>query len=106
MQTLGVVVRGLPLDTTYKRYLNVYRLAEFLTKSKETYDLPVFLTKRDKDFEVATNKKSWNSVISISSTILLAPESLVSSQLLEDYSVWEELEFERISKEVQEILNG
>ena len=106
LQTLGVVVRGLPLDTTYKGYLNVYRLAEFLTKSTQTYDLPVFLVKRDKAFEIATNKKSWNSVISISSTILLAPESLVSSQLLEDYSVWEELEFERISKEVQEILNG
>lgn len=106
LQTLGVVVRGLPLDTTYKGYLNVYRLAEFLTKSTQTYDLPVFLVKRDKAFEIATNKKSWNSVISISSTILLAPESLVSSQLLADYSVWEELEFERISKEVQEILNG
>ena len=106
LQTLGVVVRGLPLDTTYKGYLNVYRLAEFLTKSTQTYDLPVFLVKRDKAFEIATNKKSWNSVISISSTILLAPESLVSSQLLADYSVWEELEFKRISKEVQEILNG
>lgn len=106
LQTLSFVVRGLPLDTTYTGYLSVYRLAEFLTQSNETYEVPVFLTKRDNGFEVAANKKSWNSLISISSSIILAPESLVSEDLLQAYSNWEIEEFKHISKGVGEILNG
>jgi hypothetical protein len=106
LQTLRVVVRGLPLDTTYTGYLSVYRLAEFLTQSSETYKVPIFLTKRDSGFEVAANKKSWNSLISVSSSIILAPESLVSEGLLQAYYDWETKEYEYISKGVEEILNG
>lgn len=106
LQTLCVVIRGLPLDTTYTGYLSVYRLAEFLTQSNETYEVPIFLTKRDNGFEVAANKKSWNSLISVSSSIILAPESLVSEGLLQAYYDWETKEYEHISKEVEEILNG
>lgn len=106
LQTLSFVVRGLPLDTTYTGYLSVYRLAEFLTQSNETYEVPIFLTKRDTGFEVAANKKSWNSLISVSSTIILAPESLVSEDLLQAYCNWETKEFERVSKEVVRILHG
>lgn len=106
LQTLSFVVRGLPLDTTYTGYLSVYRLAEFLTQSNETYEVPIFLTKRDTGFEVAANKKSWNSLISVSSSIILAPESLVSEDLLQAYYDWETKEYEHISKGVEEILNG
>lgn len=106
LQTLSFVVRGLPLDTTYTGYLSVYRLAEFLTQSNETYEVPIFLTKQDTGFEVAANKKSWNSLISVSSTIILAPESLVSEDLLQAYCNWETKEFERVSKEVVRILHG
>ncbi len=106
LQTLSVVVRGLPLDTTYNRYLSVNRLAEFLTQSTELYEVPVFLTKRDNRFTVAANKKSWNALISISSNIILAPESLVSEDLLQAYYDWEIKEFERISKGVLRILHG
>ena len=106
LQTLSVVVRGLPLDTSYKGYLSVYRLVEFLMQSGIQYEVPVFLTNRDRRFEVATNKKSWNSLISVSANIILAPESLVSDELLQAYYDWELKEFERISKGVEEILNG
>lgn len=106
LQTLSVVVRGLPLDTTYNGYLSVNRLAEFLTQSTELYEVPVFLTKRDNRFTVAANKKSWNALISISSNIILAPESLVSKDLLQAYYGWEIKEFERISTGVLRILHG
>lgn len=106
LHTLSVVVRGLPLDTTHMGYLSVFRLAEFLTQSSETYEVPIFLTRRDIGFEVAANKKSWNSLISISSSIILAPESLVSEDLLRVYYAWETKEYERISKGAEEILNG
>lgn len=100
LQTLSVVIRGLPLDTSYTGYLSVYRLAEFLTQSSENYELPIFLTRRDSGFEVAANKKSWNSLISVSSSIILAPKSLISEGLLRAYSNWELEEFKQISKEV------
>ena len=106
MQTLSIVVKGLPLDTSYTGYLSVYRLAEFLTQSSENYEVPIFLTRRDSGFEIAANKKSWNSLISVSSSIILAPESLVSEGLLQAYSNWEIEEFKHISKGVEEILNG
>lgn len=106
LQTLGIVVRGLPLDTSYNGYLSVYRLADFLTQSTEIYNIPVFLTKRDSGFTVAANKKSWNSLISVSASIILAPESLVSEDLLQAYYDWEIKDYERISKGVEDILNG
>lgn len=106
LQTLSIVVKGLPLDTSYTGYLSVYRLVEFLTQSSENYEVPIFLTRRDSGFEVAANKKSWNSLISVSSSIILAPESLVSEGLLQAYSNWEIEEFKHISKGVEEILNG
>jgi hypothetical protein len=99
-------LRGLPLDQTYRGYFNVYRMVEFLKVANNTYELPIFITNIDGVPSVAMNKKSWNSLISVSSNILLAPSDGVSEDLLSAYNTWEILEFEKVREGVEKILNG
>ena len=106
VSVLKDTLRGLPLDQTYRGYFNVYRMVEFLKVANNTYELPVFLTNVDGVPSVAMNKKSWNSLISISSNILLAPSDGVSEELLSAYNTWEILEFEKVREGVERILNG
>lgn len=106
VEVLRDTLRGLPLDRTYRGYLNVYRLVEFLKIANNTYDLPVFINEVNGLPSVALNKKSWNSLISVSSNILLAPSDGVSVELLTAYNTWETLEFEKLRGEVEKILYG
>ena len=106
VSVLKDTLRGLPLDQTYRGYFNVYRMVEFLKVANNTYELPIFITNIDGVPSVAMNKKSWNSLISVSSNILLAPSDGVSEDLLSAYNTWEILEFEKVREGVEKILNG
>jgi hypothetical protein len=106
VSVLKDTLRGLPLDQTYRGYFNVYRMVEFLKVANNTYELPIFITNIDGVPSVAMNKKSWNSLISVSSNILLAPSDGVSEELLSAYNTWEILEFEKVREGVEKILNG
>ena len=106
VEVLKDTLRGLPLDQTYRGYFNVYRLVEFLKVANNAYDLPIFINNTDGVPSVAMNKKSWNSLISVSSNILLAPSDEVSDELLSAYNTWEILEFEKVREGVEKILNG
>lgn len=106
VSVLKDTLRGLPLDQTYRGYFNVYRMVEFLKVANNTYELPIFINNTDGVPNVAMNKKSWNSLISVSSNILLAPSDGVSEELLSAYNTWEILEFEKVREGVEKILNG
>lgn len=106
VSVLKDTLRGLPLDQTYRGYFNVYRMVEFLKVANNTYELPIFITNIDGIPSVAMNKKSWNSLISVSSNILLAPSDEVSEDLLSAYNTWELLEFEKVREGVEKILHG
>lgn len=106
VSVLKDTLRGLPLDQTYRGYFNVYRMVEFLKVANNTYELPIFINNTDGVPSVAMNKKSWNSLISVSSNILLAPSDGVSEELLSAYNTWEILEFEKVREGVEKILNG
>lgn len=106
VSVLKDTLRGLPLGVTYRGYFNVYRLVEFLKVANNTYDLPIFINNTDGVPSIAMNKKSWNSLISVSSNILLAPSDEVSEELLSAYNTWEILEFEKVRGEVEIILYG
>lgn len=106
VSVLKDTLRGLPLDQTYRGYFNVYRMVEFLKVANNTYELPIFINNTDGVPNVAMNKKSWNSLISVSSNILLAPSDGVSEELLSAYNTWEILEFEKVREGVETILNG
>lgn len=106
IEVLKDTLKGLPLDQTYQGYFNVYRMVDFLKVANNTYDLPIFINNTDGVPNVAMNKKSWNSLISVSSNILLAPRDGVSEELLSAYTTWEILEFEKIKGEVEKALNG
>lgn len=106
VSVLKDTLRGLPLDRTYRGYFNVYRMVEFLKVANNTYELPIFINNTDGVPSVAMNKKSWNSLISVSSNILLAPSDGVSEELLSAYNTWELLEFEKIREGVEKILYG
>lgn len=106
VSVLKDTLRGLPLDQTYRGYFNVYRMVEFLKVANNTYELPIFVNNTDGVPSVAMNKKSWNSLISVSSNILLAPSDEVSEDLLSAYNTWELLEFEKVREGVEKILHG
>ena len=106
VSVLKDTLRGLPLDQTYRGYFNVYRMVEFLKVANNTYELPIFINNTDEVPSVAMNKKSWNSLISVSSNILLAPSDGVSEELISAYNTWELLEFEKIREGVEKILYG
>ena len=106
VSVLKDTLRGLPLDQTYRGYFNVYRMVEFLKVANNTYELPIFINNTDEVPSVAMNRKSWNSLISVSSNILLAPSDGVSEELLSAYNTWELLEFEKIREGVEKILYG
>lgn len=106
VEVLKDTLKGLPLDQTYQGYFNVYRMVEFLKVANHSYELPVFINNTDGVPSIAMNKKSWNSLISVSSNILLAPSDGVSEELLSAYNIWETLEFEKIKGEVEKILYG
>jgi hypothetical protein len=106
VSVLKDTLRGLPLDQTYRGYFNVYRMVEFLKVANNTYELPILITNIDGVPSVAMNKKSWNSLISVSSNILLAPSDEVSEDLLSAYNTWELLEFEKVREGVEKILYG
>ena len=106
VSVLKDTLRGLPLDQTYRGYFNVYRMVEFLKVANNTYELPIFINNTVGVPNVAMNKKSWNSLISVSSNILLAPSDGVSEELLSAYNTWEILEFEKVREGVEKILNG
>lgn len=106
VSVLKDTLSGLPLDQTYRGYFNVYRMVEFLKVANNTYELPIFINNKDGVPSVAMNKKSWNSLISVSSNILLAPSDGVSEELLSAYNTWEILEFEKVREGVEKILYG
>lgn len=103
---LKVSSLGLPLDTEYVGYLNLYRLISFLNTTTENYTLPVYISNKESYLRVATNRESWNSLISISSNILLAPKDKLDLELVEAYMVWEDKSFSAVKGEVEKILYG
>ncbi len=103
---LRVSSLGLPLDTEYVGYLNLYRLISFLNTTTENYTLPVYISNKEGYLRVATNRESWNSLISISSNILLAPKDKLDLELVEAYMVWEDKSFSAVKGEVEKILYG
>lgn len=106
LEVLRISAKGLPLDTEYKGYLNIYRLITFLNAATVSYPLPIYVSNKEGYLRVATNKESWNSLISISSNILLAPTVKIDSKLLSAYTRWEENMFESVKGEVERIIHG
>lgn len=106
LDVLKVSSLGLPLDTEYVGYLNLYRLISFLNTTHEEFKLPVYISNKEGYLRVATNRESWNSLISISSNILLAPKDKLDSELVEAYMVWEDKSFNAVKGEVEKILYG
>lgn len=103
---LRVSSLGLPLDTEYVGYLNLYRLISFLNTTTENYTLPVYISNKEGYLRVATNRESWNSLISISSNILLAPKDKIDSELVNAYMDWEDKSFSAVKGEVEKVLYG
>ena len=106
LDVLKVSSLGLPLDTDYVGYLNLYRLISFLNTTTENYTLPVYISKKEGYLRVATNRESWNSLISISSNILLAPKDKIDSELVNAYMDWEDKSFSAVKGEVERVLYG
>lgn len=106
LDVLKVSSLGLPLDTEYVGYLNLYRLISFLNTTHEKFKLPVYISNKEGYLRVATNRESWNSLISISSNILLAPKDKLDLELVEAYMVWEDKSFSAVKGEVEKILYG
>lgn len=106
LDVLKVSSLGLPLDTDYVGYLNLYRLISFLNTTTENYTLPVYISNKEGYLRVATNRESWNSLISISSNILLAPKDKIDSELVNAYMDWEDKSFSAVKGEVEKILYG
>ena len=96
----------MPLDTDYVGYLNLYRLISFLNTTTENYTLPVYISNKEGYLRVATNRESWNSLISISSNILLAPKDKIDSELVNAYMDWEDKSFSAVKGEVEKVLYG
>lgn len=106
LDVLKVSSLGLPLDTDYVGYLNLYRLISFLNTTTENYTLPVYISNKEGYLRVATNRESWNSLISISSNILLAPKDKIDSELVNAYMDWEDKSFSAVKGEVEKVLYG
>lgn len=106
LDVLKVSSLGLPLDTDYVGYLNLYRLISFLNTTHGDYKLPVYISNKEGYLRVATNRESWNSLISISSNILLAPKDKIDSELVSAYMDWEDKSFSAVKGEVEKVLYG
>lgn len=105
VNSLELFMRGIPLDKDYTGYLNTNRLLEFYNSTNSSEPLPFFLGKEGSQVVLKVNRKSYDSLISVSMSILLAPISAMSSSLLKSYLDWEKLEFQLVKKGVLRVLH-